>query len=269
MNRHRIVLNVCIILALALGASSTALAEKQGQAVNTKKITLPSSVVNIEKENTFPHSNVNLPSLQPSEFTKELLETSKVRIDNPNLIKMLNESAINKSPLSIGVRATIYLGEWPLNYESDLTEPNWQYQKVNSNVYDNRGGIANYQINYVQEMQKTVKGGLTDKVPQAEDVQKMLLLKAIEKTKLPLSFESVIGAGSKHHHIYNVPPKRLGYLHAYAPAIHEKGKVTYGEVYIVIKGTKRRIVVKNVTSHPIGAWMPIRNHLSFGFQGSN
>lgn len=52
-------------------------------------------------------------------------------------------------------------------------------------------------MNYVQEMQKVVKGGLTSKVPHAQDVKKMMLLKATEKSGLPLSFETVVGAGTK------------------------------------------------------------------------
>ena len=87
-------------------------------------------MVKIGKENTFQNSERDFPNLLPSEFAKELLDSSKVKIDNPNLIRMLNESAINKSPFSIGVRATIYLGERPLNYQSSETSPNWEYQKV-------------------------------------------------------------------------------------------------------------------------------------------
>ena len=230
---------------------------------------MPSSVVNIGKENTFPNVDNDLPYLQPSEFTKELLETSNVKIDNPHLIRMLNESAINKSPFAIGVRATIYMGEWPLNYKSTATTPIWEYQKINTNFYDNRGGQGNYQIHYVQETQKMIKGALTTKVPHADAVQKMIMQKAMEKSKLPLATETVIGAGTKHHQVYNVAPNSLGYLNAFAPALNEKGDITYGEVYLVIKGTKRKIVVKNVTSQGIGAWIPIQGHLSLSFQAKH
>lgn len=264
MKWHTHVIHLCIILFFVIGYGSTSSAESKSTSLK-----LPGSVINIEKENTMPQAEENLSYLQPSDFTKELLETSKVKIDNPNLIKILNESAINKSPFSLGMRATIYLGEWPLSYKSNGTEPNWQYQKINTNFYDNRQGTANYQINYVQEAQKSIKGGLTAKVPQVEDVQKMILLSAMEKTNLPLTFETVIGRGTKHHQVYNIGHGQLGYLYTYAPAIHEKGKVTYGEVYLVIKGTKRKIDVKNVTSQSIGAWIPLQGHLNFGFQGSS
>lgn len=93
----------------------------------------------------------------------------------------------------------------------------------------------------------------------------MMLLKAAEKTGLPLAFETVIGAGTKKDQVYNIPPKRLGYLYGYAPAVNEKGKVTYGEVYLVLKGNKKKLIIKNVTSQGIGAWIPIQDHVTFGF----
>lgn len=240
-------------------------AEKRRTPVKEKDVKVPESVVNINKENTYPNPTQDLPHLEPSDLTKELLKTTDVTIENPNLIKMLNESTFNKTPLAIGLRATIYLGEWPLNYESYETSPNWQYQKVNTNYYDNRGGKANYKIHYVQESQKSVKGGLTAKVKKADDVRKMMMLKAADKTKLPLAFRTVIGAGTKTDQLYNIPPKRLGYLYGYAPAVNEKGKVTYGEVYLVMKGSSRKILVKNVTSQGIGAWIPIQDHVSFSY----
>ncbi|HWO74603.1 MAG TPA: YfkD family protein [Bacillus sp. (in: firmicutes)] len=242
----------------------TAVAEKKSEQLYQ----IPNSVLNITKENTYPNPTQDLPHLQPSDFTESLLNSSKVRIENPNLIRMLNESSVNKTPFALGLRATIYLGEWPLYYESTETSPNWEYQKINTNYYDNRGGRTPYQIHYVQEAQKVVRGGLTAKVSNADDVMKMMMLKAAEKTQLPLAFETIVGAGTKKDHIYNIPPKRLGYLYAYAPAINEKGKVTYGEVYITLKGSKRQIVVKNVTTQGIGAWIPVQDHLSFSFVAS-
>ena len=269
MKRQRDVFKFLFLFFFAIGSINVSGAEQKGNPAPQQEIRLPEGTVHVGKENTYPNPARDLPYLQPSEFTKELLKTSKVKIENPNLIRMLNESAINKSPFAIGVRATIYLGEWPLNYTSSETSPNWQYQKINTNYHDNRGGTANYQIHYVQEAQKTIRGGLTAKVPHIEDVQKMMLLKSMERTKLPLSFETTIGAGTKHHQIYNIPPKRVGYLDAHAPAINERGKITYGEVFLVIKGTKRKVVVKNVTSQGIGAWIPIQDHVTFSFRGSN
>lgn len=264
MKRQRAILKIFILFVFIFFPALEAAAKPpKGKE---KVLEIPSSVMNISKENTFTNPAPDLPRLQPSNFAKELLNSSKVKIENPNLIRMLNESAATKSPLSFGARATIYLGEFPLNYRSQETSSNWQYQKVNTNFYDNRGGNSNYQIHYVQETQKVVKGGLTAKVAQSEDVQKMMQQKAFEKVKLPLAFETAVGAGTKHHQVYNIPPTRMGYLYAYAPAILEKGSLTFGEVYLVMKGSKHRIVVKNVTSQEIGAWIPIQDHVSFSFE---
>lgn len=230
-----------------------------------QKFEIPASVLNVAKENTYPNPSQDLPQLQPSELTKELLETSKVKIENPDLILMLNESSINKPIIAMGHKATIYLGQWPLNYESKETSPNWEYQQINTNYYDNRGGDAPYKFHYVQEVQKIVRGGLTAKIPHANDVKKMMLLKAAEKTKFPLSFDTVVGAGTKKDQYYNIPSRKVGYLDAYAPAVNEKGTVTYGEVYLALKGGKKSIVVKNITSQGIGAWIPIQDYVSFKF----
>lgn len=226
---------------------------------------IPANVIHIAKENTYPNPSQDLPYLQPSVLTKHLIKSSNVKIENPELIRILNETVISKAPFALGYRATIYLGHWALQYQSAETSPNWEYQKINTNFHDNRGVNTPYQMHYVQEMQKIVHGGLTAKVPQAKDVQKMMLLKAAKKTKLPLSFETIIGAGTKSERIYNIPPQKLGYLYGYSSAVNEKGKVTYGEVYLVLKGNKKTLVVKNVTSQGIGAWIPVQDHISFGF----
>lgn len=255
-----ILMNVCLHQSLVFAEENS----KQKQIVQ-----IPKSVLNIAKENTYPNPIQDLPTLQPSELTEKLIQTSKVKIENPELIRMLNETSVNSTPFALGYRAIIYLGQWPLNYESTETSPNWEFQKINTNFFDNRGGNGNYKIYYVQEAQKVVRGGLTAKVPKAENVKKMMLMKASEKTGLPLAFETVVGSGTaKKEQVYNIPAKRLGYLYAHAPAINEKGKVTYGEVYLMLKGNKKNIVVKNVTSQGIGAWIPIQDHISFVFVSS-
>ncbi|WP_070121059.1 YfkD famly protein [Bacillus marinisedimentorum] len=233
------------------------------------KQVVPDSVINISKENTYPNPAQELPYLQPSDLAKELLDTSDEKITNPNLIRILNETSINNAPLAFGYRATVYLGQWPLRYDSDEASANWEYHKVNVNKIDNRGGKAPQRLYYQQEQEKTVKGALTTKVPHSDDVKKMMLLHAMEQSKLPLSFSTIIGKGTKKDQIYNVAPKKIGYLNAYVPAVNEKGKVTYGEVYLQLKGNKRSIVVKNVTQQGIGAWIPIQDHLSFSFTASD
>ena len=242
---------------------------EQGKGKITKpkdhKYSIPATVKKIAKENTYPNPSQDMPLLQPSELTEKLIKTSKIKIENPDLIRMLNETTINSTPFALGYKAVIFLGQWPLNYESTETAPNWEYQQINTNYIDNRGGNVPFQIHYVQEAQKLIRGGLTAKIPNSEDVKKMMLLEAAQKTKLPLSFETVIGQGTKNDQVYNVAPKRLGYLYGYAPAVNEKGKVTYGEVYIILKGNKKAILIKNVTSQGIGAWIPIQDHISFSF----
>ena len=231
-------------------------------------ISTPSSVLNVSKENTYPNSKEDIPKLEPSDLTNDLIESTKIKIENPELIRMLNETTVNSTPFAFGYRAIVYLGHWPLNYESLETTPNWEYQKINTNFYDNRGGTSPYQIHYVQEAQQIVRGGLTAKIANVEEVKKMMLMKAMQRSGLPLAFETVIGGGTKKSQIYNIPPKMLGYLYGYAPAVNEKGKITYGEVYLMLKGTKKMIVVKNVTSQGISAWIPIQDHVSFSFAAS-
>ncbi len=258
VNDMRKILCFSFILFLLCSFTSSAFAASEN-------IKIPNSVTDISQDNTYPNPTQDLPYLQPSELTQQLIDSSNVKIENPDLIKMLNETNIMPSPVAIGYRATIYLGKWALNYESTETAANWEYQKINTNYFDNRGGKSPVQIRYKQEAQKKVTGGLTANIPKAEDVKKMMLLKAVKKTNLPLSFETVVGVGTKKEHVYNIPPKKMGYLYAYAPAINEKGKVTYGEVYLVLKGRQKKIVVKNVTQQGIGAWIPVQDRVSFGF----
>ncbi|KAA0544918.1 hypothetical protein FZW96_19020 [Bacillus sp. BGMRC 2118] len=262
------VVSAFVLTILLFGLTQTiTLAEKNEKTEEKQesKEQIPSSVMNITKENTYPNPTQDLPYLQPSDLTQQLLETSEIPIENPDLIRMLNETSISDAPLAFGYRATIYMGQWPLRYESGETSTNWEYQKINTNLTDNRGGNTVQRMYYKQEAEKHIKGGLTSKISKAEDVKKMMLLKAMDKTKLPLSFHTVVGYGTKKDQVYNISPKKLGYLYAYAPAVNEKGKVTFGEVYLVLKGNKRTIDIKNVTSQGIGAWIPVQDHVSFGF----
>lgn len=98
-------------------------------AAAKKPFKVPNSVVSISKENTYPNASQDQPMLQPSKLAKELLDTSEINIENPHLIKMLNESSVSGSPLAIGYRATIFLGKWALGYQSNETVANWEYKK--------------------------------------------------------------------------------------------------------------------------------------------
>lgn len=261
MRQLLIVLSLITLLAQPLVArADDQVEEKSG---------IPNYVLNISKENTYPNPTQDLPHLQPSEMAQELIDSANVTIDNPELIRILNESSIRGNKLAVSLNASIYLGQWPLAYESNETSVNWEYQKVNTNYLDNRGATAPKRIQYTQEQQKKVTGGLTAQIPSSDEVQKMMMIKAAENTGLPLAFSTVIGHGTKKEQVYNVPVKQVGYLSAYVPAASEKGKVTYGEVYLIIKHGKKRIEVKNVTQQGIGAWIPVQDHIALKFYSAN
>src|SRR5690554_3055810 len=232
------------LLFLLLITSPISAKEKEE---NKEEKLIPDSAIDISKDNTYPNPTQDLPRLHPSELAKELLDSTDIKIENPELIKMFNESTVKGSKLALGMNVSIYLGHWPLSYESEESKINWDFEKVNSNVLDNRGGKEAKKISYSQEQQKRIKGGLTAEIPNGEMVRKLMLLKSTEKLGLSLSFSTVIGYGTKTDRVYNISAKMVGYLTAYAPAVNEKGKVTYGEVYLRMKGDKKWLEVKNVT----------------------
>ncbi|WP_085521594.1 YfkD family protein [Tuberibacillus sp. Marseille-P3662] len=241
---------------------------KKSPEKKQQQIKIPKSVIDISKENTYPNPSQDEPELQPSEMTQALLETSKVPIENTNLIHLLNESNINTSKLSLGYNAMIYLGKWPLSYQSKKTTVNWQYKKVNVNESDNRGGKGKQKLNFNQEKQMNVTGGLTAEVPSQKDVKKLMMMKASKHTNLPIAFSTIIGARTTADRIYHVEPKRVGHLEAYVPAVNEKGTVTYGEVYLGLDGGDKFIKVKNVTQQGIGAWIPVQDYVSLKYHAS-
>ncbi len=225
----------------------------------------PSHVLTISKENTFPNATEDQEVIEPSELTQELMDGLKIKIENPDLIKMLNESTINPSPIALGYRGMVFIGRWPLNYESLETTINWEYQQINKNELNNLGGESDQKMNYVQQEEKEVKGALTNKIANPDDIKSMMLIKSKEKTKLPLAYHTVIGKNTKKDNSYAVPTDKHATLDSYAPAVNEKGQVTFGEVYIQLKGSKKFLVVKNVTKQGIGAWIPIQDHVSFSY----
>jgi hypothetical protein len=253
---------IVLVLACLFPVNSFA-AEKEKSKDNFK---VPSHVLSISQENTFPNTTEDQAIVEPSKLTKGLLENVDVPIENPNLIKMLNETTLKPSPVAIGYRGMVYLGRWPLNYQSSDTTVNWEYQQINENELNNLGGETDQELGYHQQEQKEVKGALTNKIANPDQVKKMMLLKAKNKTNLPLSYGAVIGKGTKKTNTYTIPVKKQGDLDAYAPALNEKGQVTFGEVYIQLKGSKKSIEVKNVTKQGIGAWIPIQDHVSFSLQ---
>ncbi len=225
-----------------------------------------SSVLDISKKNTYPNTPSMKEQVEPNELTKELLEDGKVKINNPHLIKMLNETDLRPSPLAIGYRGMIYMGKWPLNYETKEQNINWQYQKINTNQKDNQNGYESKNIHYNQEKERAVRGALTEKVDYPNQIKEMMLFEAQKQAELPLSFDTVIGEGTDMNLSYGVPRKKVGIVEAYAPAVHEKGKVTFGDVYLKLKGSKKEIVIEGVEKKEVGAWIPIQDRLSITFR---
>ncbi|WP_077304392.1 YfkD famly protein [Terribacillus halophilus] len=262
MKFTRILIAIMALLMLTLPFSVSGKAENVQKKDPTE---IPNHVLNISKENTYPNSNKDQIVLEPSELVKELTEESDIVIQNPELIRILNESSLKPSPLAIGYRGMIFMGHWPLEYTSEETNINWQYQKVNSNQVSNAGGESAKQMNYEQQEERYVKGGLTAEIENPKDIKLMMLQQAQKNTKLPLSFQTVIGKGTNKENEYGVPLNKAGILTAYAPAVNEKGTITFGEVYVELKGSKKQIVIKNITKQGIGAWIPIQDHLSFTF----
>lgn len=262
MKINKIIVFVIVAFLLSLFSPSVGVAEKNSD----KDMKIPSHVLDISKENTYPNSTEDQEVIEPSELTQELLDEMSIPIENPELIKMLNETSIKPSPISIGYRGMVYLGRWALNYDSEESNVNWEYQEINSNELNNQGGDVPQNMNYIQQEQKEVKGALTNKISNPDDVKKMMLLKSKKKTKLPLSYNTIIGSNTKKDNSYEIPVKKYGNLQAYAPAVNEKGQVTFGEVYIQLKGSKKSIEIKNVTKQGIGAWIPVQDHVSFSFQ---
>lgn len=256
---------ITILLIICLSASNVYASEKE-KAKKDEDFSLPENVISLSKANTFPNITEDREMTEPSKETKELLDTINIAIDNSELIVLLNETSINPSPIGIGYNASIYLGRWPLTYQSESTTVIWDYQRVNRNELNNFGGEEVQELRYNQKEKTEIKGALTNKISNSDVVKQMMLDKSKDKTKLPLSFTAKIGKNTKLDNLYNIPVKKTGFLDAFAPAINEKGQVIFGEVYIRLKGTGKEIEIKNVTKQGIGAWIPIQDHVSLSFQ---
>lgn len=229
------------------------------------KLKIPDSVKDISRQNTYPNPDMDPEYVQPSASTQELFKTTNYEIENPNLIRLLNETSIQPSKLAIGFKANIYLGNWALNYVSKETTVNWEYKQANLNKLDNRGGNETTELSYEQTEEFTAMGGLTTEIYSEDDVKKLMIADAKKNTGLNLAFKSTVGKGTKQETIMRVPPKKLGYLQAYVPAASERGNVMYGEVYLNIEGGHKKLVIKNVTHKGVGAWIPVQDKLTFKY----
>lgn len=261
---YSVVLIVCVFVFI-FPFSSLGKETKKEDSKNDD-FEVPSHVLSISKENTFPNSTEDQEIVEPSKATKKLMKEADIELQNPDLIKLLNESTVKPSPIGFGYRGMVYLGRWPIHYKSSDTTINWEYQSINTNEVNNIGGDEAKEMSYQQEKEKEITGALTNKISNPDNIRKMMLLTAKDKTKLPLSYKAIIGKNTKKENTYNVPIKKIGELKAYLPAVNEKGQVVFGDVYFRLKGTKKSIQIKNVTKQGIGAWIPVQDHVSFSFQ---
>lgn len=253
---------VFIFMMVLLSLSSFTFAKEETEQ---KGLTLPKNIISITKSNTFPNSFEETEEIEPSEFTKALIATTDIKVNNPIFIRLLNESFVRPSPIAFGYRAEIYLGRWPLHYESQDSSIIWDYQQINENELNNVSGDVVQELRYIQQEEREVKGALTNKIDHATMIKTMMLQSLEEKTNLPLAFTTKVGANTKLNNFYNVPAKKVGILKAFTPAMNEKGQVTFGEVYVKFSGKNVSLHVKNVTKQGIGAWIPIQDHVSLSF----
>src|SRR5690625_3456765 len=79
---------------------------------NEGTLTLPKNVISITKENTFPNASEEMTIVEPSTFTKKLIENTEIPIENPEVITLLNESNVKTTPLTLGYQSDIFLGRW-------------------------------------------------------------------------------------------------------------------------------------------------------------
>lgn len=265
MKRTIELFSIFLAAFLLLTVSAPLVDAAKGKEKEENKITLPKNVLSIVKTNTFPNAAEEATIVEPSEFTKKLLEDVNVPIENPEIIKLLNESQVKTTRLTLGFNAEIFLGRWPLYYESENTSVIWDYQLINENELNNQKGNEVAELHYLQHRDKEVQGALMNKIKDPNMVKTMILQKTKKKTQLPLAFTTRVGANTKLNNYYHVPAKQYGVLQAYVPAINEKGQIVYGDVYLHSKGSTVSLKIKNVTKHGIGAWIPIQDHVSFSF----
>lgn len=262
IKKYPILFMALFIIAMMMGWTGDGLA-------SPGKLRIPDSVKDISRQNTYPNPDMDPEYVQPSPTTLELFKTANYEIENPNLIRLLNETTIQSSKLAIGFKANIYLGNWALNYESKETSVNWEYKQANMNKLDNRGGKETTELTYEQGEEYTALGGLTTQIYSEEDVKKLMIADAKKNTGLNLAFQSTIGKGTKQETIMRVPPKKIGYLQAFVPAASERGNIMYGEVYLNIQGSVKQLIIKNVTHKGVGAWIPVQDKLTFKYMLSD
>src|SRR5699024_9016932 len=145
---------IFILFAVMFANSLPTFAEEKEE----ETFDIPDHVLKIAKENTYPNSSEDQEVVEPSKLTKQLIDDVDTSIENPELIKMLNETSLSPSPIGIGYRGMVYLGRWALNYQSSDTTVNWEYQQINSNELNNVDGDEEQIFHYNQQDEKKIEG---------------------------------------------------------------------------------------------------------------
>lgn len=258
--RHIFIILATIFITMTMPYIASA--DKKSSKNKEERLELPNNVLSITKTNTFPNPSEEMAVVEPSELTKQLLKTINEPIENPEIIKLLNETTVKTTPFTLGYQANIYLGRWPLYYKSESSSIIWDYEHINTNELNNRVGNESQEIKYVQQKDRTVKGALMNQIDEPEMIKKLILQKTKSKATFSVAFSTKVGANTKLNNVYNIGAKKIGVLDAYVPAMNEKGQIVYGDLYVISKGTQVNLQIKNVTKHGIGAWIPIQDHIS-------
>src|SRR5699024_8081901 len=93
---YTLALIIVLVFACLFPLNSFAAEKEKGKSKD--KFEVPSHVLSISKENTFPNTTEDQQVVEPSKLTKSLLEDVDIPIENPDLIKQLNETTLNPSP---------------------------------------------------------------------------------------------------------------------------------------------------------------------------
>src|SRR5690625_4849497 len=211
----RTILPIVTITFMILTLPLITLADKKTPENKEEQLILPNNVLSITKSNTFPNPSEEMAFVEPSELTKKLLESIKEPIENPEIIKLLNETSIKTTPFTLGYQSDIYLGRWPLYYKSESSSIIWDYEHINMNELNNRSGNESQEIKYVQKKDRTVKGALMNKIDDPEMIKKLILQKTKSKAPFSVAFTTKVGANTKLNNVYNIGAKKIGILEAY------------------------------------------------------
>src|SRR5690606_42018871 len=94
---------VTVILMFAFIAETT-LAEgtEKSKGEKADKVKMPSSVLDISQDNTYPNPTQDLPYLQPSKLAKELIDSAGMEIENPEIGRA---SCRGRLKMSIGLKS--------------------------------------------------------------------------------------------------------------------------------------------------------------------